>query len=383
MNTSNENQYIVKIYVDKDAACLAGYDQHGAIERTIKPSELTEQQRKALVDINFIIGEGNTGAKIDGTESIPELLDKAQRKVIADQEKEQKRIDEAVAILINSIVEGTAYNPHFVNERTGQVELERNDKALVRVMLDKTVKRWTDRYFYQSVGNLYFGKDKSIDEIRDRVLSSPEVTERIASLEKVADHIQKQLDDAKVTRDRITADRKAEAERIAATKAENRKQQIGEFVMKHMPDLDRRRFELGILPESVIVDAMTVRTFAELDRQFMPVSRQDLDGAVRRKLLEDHDIDEPESDVLYLDRDIETLTDGELIRAEAIACSATTLFHDAAKTEMVVLVGYLEAYRQDDDPEVHFPVMRVSITVGEFDLVREYRLSVDADNVEG
>ncbi|WP_404358094.1 hypothetical protein [Methylotuvimicrobium sp. KM1] len=379
MTTQNpSNQTTVRIYIDRDAATLAGYDLHGKIERTVKPSELTAQQRQTLVDINFIIGEGNTGAKIDGTESITELLDRAYNKILTDQAKEQARIDEAVEIITRRIVENSAYNPHHIDTRTGRLEIEQGKHALIQITSEKADKTWMHRYFYQSAGTLYFGKDKSIDEIRDRVLSNPEVGDRLASLDQVADHIQGQLDRAKETRDRIAAERKAATEKAEAEAKEREAAQLRAFARNMMTAIDQRKFEAGLLPNHEILCAMADYVFEPLD-QFEAVDRAALYADARDYL------SEYGGTIQEITREVITLTDDQFLTLEAIKREANQSL-PGATVEALKLVLYSDNALEDYDPEIEYVIARVSVKHGEFDFQKDFMLyETDEadDSVEG
>ncbi|MBU2571179.1 MAG: hypothetical protein KJ725_14370 [Gammaproteobacteria bacterium] len=366
MNTFSENQYTVKIYVDKAAACLAGYDLHGDIERTVKPSELTPRQRQTLVDCKFTLSEHYTGVKIDGTQSIEELLNLVADKVDADKAKEQARIDEAVEIITRRIVENSAYNPHHIDTRTGRLEIEPNKHALIQITSEKADKTWMRRYFYQSAGTLYFGKDKSIDEIRDRVLSNPEVADRIASLDQVADHIQAQLDRAKETRDQIAAKRKAQAELEQERAAQARKEQLADFVLTQMSELDQKKWVADLLPEAEILFDMTDHVFKPLD-QFQAVDRAALYADARDYL------SEYGGTIQEITREVIALADEQFMLLEAIK-KAVASSMPGATVEPLKLVLYSNNATSDDDPEIEYTVARVSVRRGEFDFRRDFML---------
>ncbi|PKM38310.1 MAG: hypothetical protein CVV06_01450 [Gammaproteobacteria bacterium HGW-Gammaproteobacteria-10] len=367
MTTQNpSNQYTVKIYVNKDSACLAGYDLHGEIERTIKPSELTPRQRQTLVDCKFTLSEHYTGVKIDGTQSVTELLDLAADKIDADKAKEQQRINEAVEILIQRIVDNSAYNPHHIDTRTGRLEIEQGKHALIQITSEKADKTWTHRYFYQSVGSLYFGKEKSIDEIRDRVLAKPEVIERIASLEQVADHIQAQLDRAKEVRDRIAAERKAQAELEQERAAQARKEQLATFVLTHMSELDQKKWLADLLPEAEILFDMADHVFKPLD-QFQAVDREALYADAMDYL------SEYGGTIQEITREVIALSDEQFMLLEAIKKEVASSM-PGATVEPLKLVLYSDNATSDDDPEIEYTVARVSVRRGEFDFRRDFML---------
>lgn len=366
MTTQNpSNQYTVKIYVNKDSACLAGYDLHGEIERTIKPSELTPRQRQTLVDCKFTLSEHYTGVKIDGTQSLTELLDLAADKIDADKAKEQQRIDEAVEIITRRIVENSAYNPHHIDTRTGRLEIEQGKHALIQITADKADKTWTHRHFYQSVGTLYFGKDKSIDEIRDRVLANPEVIDRIASLDQVADHIQGQLDAAKVTRDRIASERKAATEKAEAATKERQDAQLRAFVEK-MPEIDQRKFEAGLLPGYEILFSMADYVFKPLER-FEAVNREAL-YADAREFFSDYG-----GTIQEFTREVIALTDSQFLALEAIK-KAVVSSMPGATVEALKLVLYPDNATSENDPEIEYVIARVSVKHGEFDFQKDFML---------
>ncbi|MBE0437245.1 MAG: hypothetical protein IBX56_15745, partial [Methylomicrobium sp.] len=341
-------------------------DQHGTIERTVKPSELTEQQRQTLVEINFSLDERNTGAKIDGTESITELLDKAYNKILADQEKEQKRIDEAVKILTRQIIENSASNPHHIHEKTGLIEIQPNRHALIQVSVKCAAKVWNDSSFFKSMKGLYFGKEKSIKEIRDRVLSNPGVTERIASLEKVADHIQKQLDEAKVTRERIAAEHKAATEKNEVETKARQHEQLCSYVKNRMPEIDQRKFEAGLLPGYEILYSMADYVFKPLE-QFEVVDRAALYADARDYL------SEYGGTVQEITRVVIALTDEQFMLMEAIK-KAVASSMPGATVEPLKLVLYSSYAASADDPEIEYTIARVSIRHGEFDFQRDFML---------
>lgn len=367
-NSSNQNQYTVKIYVDKSAACLAGYDLHGDIERTVKPSELTPRQRQTLVDCKFTLSEHYTGVKIDGTQSIEELLNLVADKIDADKAKEQKRIDEAVEIITRRIVENSAYNPHHIDERTGRLEIKKGEHALIQITSTKADKTWTHRYFYQSVGTLYFGKEKSIDEIRDRVLANPEVIERIASLEKVADHIQAQLDRAKEVRDRIAAKRKEQAELEQERAAAARKEQLATFVLTHMSELDQKKWIADLLPEAEILFDMTDHVFKPLDNLATP----SIDRAALYADAMDY-LSEYGGTIQEITREVIALSDEQFLLLEAIK-KAVASSMPGATVEPLKLVLYSDNATSGDDPEIEYTIVRVSVRRGEFDFRRDFML---------
>ena len=372
----------IQIIVDRDAALLAGYDHHGTHIVEVLPSELTERQRKTLLAINYRLTNQNTGSKINGTETLVELLERAADKIDADKAKEQQRIDEAVETITRKILENSPYNPHHIDEKTGVVEFEENKHALIQIDALKAFKKWHDSYFFRCVGDNYFvGEEKTVNAIRERVLSNQDVAERLASLEKVADHIQAQLDKAKETRDRIAQERKTERERIEAEQQQAKRDYRTEFVINHMHETARKRFEAGLMPDSEIDMTIEAAAIAPLDGKFhwivSPDSEVDDDTVFEHVRLSLNDDDEYVSGpVRHIIRPLSACDDDEYLAIERMKKTLD------AEYKPVAINYYPDSHTGENDPEYEIVAVEVTVTAGPFQFTRLYQID-DQTTVDG
>jgi hypothetical protein len=189
----------VTLYIDQQAACLAGYDQYGKLERHINPSELTDRQRQTLVKLNFAIGSDQVGFPIDGSHSIETLLDAAADKLDAKQAKRAIEDAETIDKMKQRILTAPLTDIIDIDEASGQVSIKRAaDTALLHLSGDRdALKRmWLDQYgiWYSPAS----GSSARAEAIRAAVLADSDVSARILAAEEACSLLTKRLDAAKL-----------------------------------------------------------------------------------------------------------------------------------------------------------------------------------------
>ena len=136
-------KFTVTVYIDKNAALLAGNDEYGPYTTPVKPSTLTPKQRETLDALNFTIQSSAVGAPINGTETIEELLDRAA----VLRESKQQALDaenrQCIADTIAKIINAPLADRLTIDEETGKITIEHLPGALLYLNHTGIQKTWT------------------------------------------------------------------------------------------------------------------------------------------------------------------------------------------------------------------------------------------------
>ncbi|MCD2449319.1 hypothetical protein GO003_002810 [Methylicorpusculum oleiharenae] len=373
-NTQAQNQFHAVIFVDQKAALLAGNDQYGSLKVPFKPSELSEQQRLTLAKFNFSLNDSSVGKPINGTESLTELLDIAAQKLAADSLAQAAEDRQCVDLMIAKLLDAPLADDLALNEETGQVVIQpAKPIPLLRIDSHTSAKRsWLDFFSGLWVSPATGGSDRA-KAIRATVLSYPDVVQRLVTAEEHAAELEQRLEAARFTRGRLATEKRETQERMDAEAKIRRAEQLGVFVMTHMPILSQQKWANELLPESDIIQAMTAKTFEPLDH-FKPINQELLKLSISDYCLDQLPVYAEPSQVRSIERTLEELTDEQFLQLRAIKEAVKCHFQNATVMQYL-LVGYLADYSGDSDPEYCLPVVRVTVTVGEISLSREYALT--------
>ncbi len=357
----------VVVSIDKNAAVLAGLDQHGYKTHIIKPSELTEKQRETLVRLNYGIYGSHIGRAVTGAESVPDLLDLAAAKREADEKTEQAEIDQAAEYITDKILTAPAHN-HFEIDQKGLVHIEQNESALIRVHSDYAEKTWDRLSFYMDGGpNLYRGSQRHAQAVQNRVLSVPAVQARLSDLLALAQEIIEKLDDAKVLRRRLSEEMQSRVAQLAAEHAVRQQIQLSDFVKAHMSAIQQQRYQAGLMSNEEIIGAIKQQTFEPLAgyQRFTGLSADEViehtSDELGRPIVCDRD------EIVFDERAMRSATDSEFQRLQDIKA-----LMPEAKVSGIQKYGYCYALDGEEDPELTWNVAKVTVQVGELALMQEF-----------
>jgi hypothetical protein len=383
----------VKLEVSREAAIMAGKAQYGSAVVEIDPGELTEAQRKTLLAFNVVGGAfdltsseyfGGFGwsnvytplATADAGD-VPDILDQAAvwlKKRAGEEEAKKaetvRKITECMAdpekrktVLKRMVEEGRGLQQalagsvycydskipadwwaEHADEYTAEIETVREElttaKAAEAARIEALQRKRADDYLAKGVdGNLVqtpgAGWHASPFAISD---FGPFVAE-VAALHN---------------------ETVAEAERLNARKADDRKAQIEDWIADQGTDNQKKRHAAGLLPEKEIVDEIRDSAFWELDKVFewyAPLTAGDIPCTCG-------DDGYDGVDARYNADDAETATAEEFDKLEEIKKEAP----EGAKVTLREHVGTCDRC----DEFVKRKGITVTVSVGAFDFGREY-----------
>ena len=374
------NFKIIVVVTAQDAA-LSGFDQVGDVFADVKPSALTERQRVALAGLptkrNDDFGTANypfislPGAGFGGVDDVPRLLDlvadRNDAELVEKQMKSQLIVEDRIAKLLARPVDS---------------EFSVNTDGTFRIteygLVDR--KRQTERSFY-SVFDLpvsdYFWLCSEGEKAR--VMADPRIEALIEPSRRAAEATNRRQQESIAEAEREKAERLAESKRVeaqrqaeAAEKANRRRAQLAAWVADHGSDNQKKRFARGMLPESEIVDGIRAQAFASLNDFMFPRYSRIKDEHVKNRaegVIPDHVLEDAK--ICYSCNELkqcdEEAFDGFMKIEETIKKD-----HPDAVCALYEHVGWVDGYDDENDPEVREKSIKVTLTVGELTLSREY-----------
>lgn len=325
----------LEIRIDRTAALLEGSDQEGNITLEVKPSELTREQREYLANlsnadrISLPYLQGVTSVTKD---TIGSILDQLIAKKREEFEAKQARIDKQVQDAIDEI-KSLPISIEIIND-DGFIQLK--EPALI--VYD---------YYYEVTDRLDRIANKPGFEYKSRVLLDPEVAE----IEK---KVSKRLNEIRENNKRIRQEQK-EAEELKKLETEGRRtNQLKTWVSEHGTNNQKRRFERNMLPEDEILQGIRDQVFEPLNDypRYSKITKSEVDS------------DNPD-DVMFSVNPITELDAETFDKLEEFE----NLMPEA-KCELFRHVGT----SGDEDSAIVRNSIKVTVTVGELTLSREYAL---------
>ncbi|MCD2451652.1 hypothetical protein GO003_014750 [Methylicorpusculum oleiharenae] len=371
--TNPANNFTAQVYVDKEAALLAGRDHFGSVDIQFKPSELSETHRKTLLSVNYKITRSDTGAPITGAETLEALLDAVKANYDKKAEIESQELSAAVQFVTNRLKTAPAADDLTIDAE-GLVKVTSKPDSLIKISMGSVTKEYRQANFYDTWGPGIYRTDHRRNQLREIINADPEILKLFDELDAVADGITERLKAAQATRDAIR-----EANYQEQAKAQlSRTAQIKQFVIDYMGELAIDRYNDGLMQEAEILEAMTAKTFNEIDQHFTPVDRAAF-------LAEAVDfccdcVHETGWSGRIIERDLETVTDDQYKRLHELR-TLTKFLRDfePITVKPFLLTGYLDNFADDDDPEYRTVAALVTVMRGDIELSREYSLN----SVEG
>ncbi len=270
--------------------------------------------------------------------------------------------------MIAKIIEAPLSDHLSVDARTGLINVVKLPGALVSVGSNEIIRHWAVTWYglWESHAT---GTSARAKEIKQAVLNSPDVAEKIRQAEQQADTLNECLISAKSIRERLASERMAEKNRLEQEAAERRKDQLDKFVADHMTETQQRRYAAGLMAESEIIDAIEDKTFAHLAPyvEYSRIKDQDVTEHVLNAL--GLDVDYLEYEVSYGKRALQSATDDEFNRTEQF-----NRLLPSSSLKLFQRFGYLDQYAGDADPELIVNTCEITVQVGEFAVSREYLL---------
>jgi hypothetical protein len=170
---------------------------------------------------------------------------------------------------------------------------------------------------------------------------------------------------------RAAAEERYQALCAQIAELQRRKDQIDTWVSERGSDNQRKRHELGLLPEKEILDAMRGAAFSSLDSfpRYAKLSKSDIDCICEERVNEAFDVS-PASEA----------TAAEFEALDAIATAVRADHPNAAVTLLDHSAWCKDCYDKEDDGKMtnrdvrtlHRKSVRVEITVGALTFSREY-----------
>lgn len=321
-------------------AALRGLDTHGIIELPVAPSTLTPGQREMLVELLRRNAPIRTGDRLDTVtaaelppvpitaDAVPSWLDDCQAAKAAAVERLQAEREKRVLDLL-------AKPPELWRGNGASVIV--GTKILYRPQVSKPTDGWID--------------DPRINARREEI-ARDYLPAWEAEHERIVAALQAEV---------AARDAASQAERAAKQAAEQRRtQQLAAWLAEHGTDPLRKRAARDLLPQDELLAAYRDWAFRALAD--LPRYRRLTDADVRAGL----DLYDGAT-VEYTTRTAESVSDATLALIECIeqalpAAQVTPLDH----------VGYAADAGDDSDPEVVRQSLRVTITVGDITVSREY-----------
>ena len=222
--------------------------------------------------------------------------------------------------------------------------------------------------------SLACGSDRRAKELRAAVLNNPDVTQKIQLAEQKTECIQRKLDAARLKRDAIAAEQKAENERLKLDAEITKKMQIEAFVHDHLTEVSKARYAAGLMLDDEIMAYIEDQTFEAIERKipipeysrYVPPTDSEVIAYVESAL----DKEIYSHDVSHSERPLLSVTDAEFLRMEKIKSNI-----QGAKVEPVQYYFYCDEYAGLNDPELLINVVRVTIKTGVLEFTRDYLLS--------
>lgn len=367
--TNPANNFTAQVYVDKEAALLAGRDRYGSFDIEFKPSELSETHRKTLLSVNYKITRSDTGAPITGVETLEALLDAVKANFDKKAEIERQELEAAVQFVTNRLKTAPTADDVVVDS-AGLVKVSSKPGSLIKISMGSVTKEYRQANFYDTWGPGIYRTDHRANQLREIINADPEILTLFDELDAVADGITERLRTAQTARDAI----RAEKEKEQAETQLRRAAQIKQFVIDYMGERAIDRYNDGLMQEAEILEAMTAKTFNEIDQHFNPIDRTEFLA----------DAIEYCNDCLHetgwsgriIERDLETVTDDQYNRLHELR-TLTKFLRDfePITVKPFLLVGYLNSFSGDDDPEYCTVAALVTVMRGDIELSREYSLN--------
>lgn len=380
MNTPyTPEKFTVTVYIDKNAALLAGRDEYGPYTTTIKPSELTPKQRETLAALNFAINSADVGSAINGTETIEELLDRAAVLRESKQQKIDVENNQCIAEMIAKIIGAPLADRLTIDEETGKITLEHLPGALLCLDYAGIQKTWTTSRYGGVWPSLACGSDGRAKGLRAAALNNPDVTQKIQLAEQKAECIQRKLEAARLKRDAIATEQKAENERLKLDAEITKKIQLSAFVHEHLTEASKARYAAGLMLDGEIMAYIEDLTFKAIERKipipeysrYVPPTDSEVIAYVENALNKEI----YSQAVICNERPLLSVTDAEFLRMEKIKAKL-----HGAKVKPVQHYFYCDNYSDMNDPELLINVVRVTIKTGVLEFSRDYLLSEDWDD---
>jgi hypothetical protein len=339
----------VRFTIDRTAAILAGNSTFGQEHAYVDPAQLTETQRKTLVNLDwkseaYVLAGHKTVIASRETVNVPALLDE-----IAEHQREQE---------VKAKQERrTSYDRDIEALRNW---LAKPDAKLILKNTwspDHTVTGWVPDWRFAEK-HAEFQDPETVELVEQHKVRKA----RLAALaaEKTAE-----AKAVKAEQDRILEERREQVKLEREQKEQRQLHQLADWVGTHGTMGQKKRFRANLLPQDEILADMRKYAFSSLDAfgRYVRLTKTE----VLEAFSSEYDVDDDDVDVEFSTEPASQATDEEYEALEKIGEIIRRAYPDA-KVELLTHCG------ESGDAKVYLGRKSVKVTIafGDFEFTREY-----------
>jgi hypothetical protein len=354
---------LVRVYIDRTAAILAGSAVFGAQTFDIDPAQLSETQRKTLVRCPFeadaySLKDAKTKlARADyatAGEIVPMLLDEIGD-VFRQKDEEQRKYRAQMYATARNNVEKWLAEPDEDLVKIGYFQRHSSGRY-------SAVEPYGQALDHLKVYGKEFSQPEEIQDLGDQA------AEKLARLKILAEQKNRRIeaDEAERAAKHMIEMERVEKEREARQARQVR--QLAEWVEVHGTENQKKRFAKDLLPKEEILADMRNYAFASLDTfgRYRRLTRGDVLDVVG----EEYDTEE---DVSFSTSDATEASAEEFEALEAIESTIGKVYPEA----QVKLIDHRGETERSNEIAVR-KAIQVTIPFGDFEFTREYAAPLEA-----